>query len=137
MPAYPTAPYTPPSVPDSDPVPDFFRPTPPRIDPEAASFLQSKGALAIPEPELRNALLQSYAEFVDPSMPILELGSFLTTVQQADGALGKVSLLVFQAVMYAGSSFVDLACLRRAGFSSRQQARRCLYQKARVCCYFR
>lgn len=123
--------FTPPAQ-QSFTLPGFVRPLPQRLDPLDAAFLQSKGAFDLPNLDLRHALLQAYVEFVDPSMPILEVNEFLTVVDCQDGAFGKVSLLVLQAVMFAGSTFVDLAHLRRAGFQSRQQARKSFYQRARV-----
>lgn len=126
-----TTAYTPPAQ-QTPTLPGFIRPLPARIEPLDATFLQNKGAFDLPNAELRNALLQAYLEFVDPTMPILEMNEFLTTVECQDGAFGKVSLLVLQAVMFAGSTFVDLAHLRRAGYQSRQQARKSFYQRARV-----
>lgn len=113
-------------------LPDFIQAVPPRLDSEEIKFLQQKGALSIPDFDLCNALMNSYAEFVDPSLPVLEVDKFIDIVRQADGTSGKVSLLVFQAVMFAGSSFVDISHLRRAGFSSRHQARRAFFARARV-----
>ena len=113
-------------------LPDFVRPFSENIGADEALFLHKKGALSIPERHLRVALLEGYVDFVYPYMPTLDLNEFLSIVQHEDGALGRVSLLVFQAVMFAGSAYVDMAHLRRAGYANRQEARKALYQKARL-----
>jgi len=88
--------------------------------------------LAIPDSSLRNELLRCYVEFVHPFMPLLDLHDFLNTVDAEDGSSGKVSLLVLQAVMFTGSAFVDMRSLARAGYTSRKEARKSFFQKARV-----
>lgn len=96
-------------------------------------FLQKKKALDIPNRHLRNELLRCFVEFVYPYMPLFDLGDFLQSIEAGDGSKGKISLLVFQAVMFAGSAMVDSVHLQRAGFSSRREARKSFYQRARVC----
>ena len=77
-------------------------------------------------------ILRGYIEFVHPFTPILDLKDFLHTIHENDGSQDGLSLLLFQAVMFAGSAYVDEACLREAGYGSRKDARRSLFQKARV-----
>lgn len=99
--------------------------------PEDMAYLKSKGALSIPTPPLRNELLRCYIRWVHNFMPLLNLSELLgtTTYERAESNL---SLLVFQAVMFAGSSFADLRLLRAAGFSSRREAQRTLFMRAKV-----
>ncbi len=95
-------------------------------------YLWKKGALTIPDVAFRNALLQAYVEYVYPYMPLIELHDFLRIVDRNDGETGKISLVLFQAVMFAGTAFVDKAYLTAAGYSTRKAARKAFYQKARV-----
>ncbi len=95
-------------------------------------YLWKKGALSIPDTIFRNALLQAYIEFVHPYMPLIELHDFLRIVDRNDGENGKISLVLFQAVMFAGTAFVDMAFLEAAGYTTRKSARKAFYQKARV-----
>ena len=122
---------TPPESPPPS-VPDFAKSFSEKIGPDEAQYLQSKGALSIPDRELRTALLQSYVDFVYPFMPTIDLNDFLGILEHEDGAFGKVSLLVFQAVMFAGCASVDMSYLKRAGFDRRQDARKAFYQKAKL-----
>jgi hypothetical protein len=49
---------------------------------------------------------------------MLDLYDFLECVT-GNAPAGKISLLLFQAIMFAGSTFVDLGCLQKASFSTR------------------
>jgi hypothetical protein len=94
-------------------------------------FLQKKGALSIPETGFRDDLLRAYIEFVHPYMPLLELHEFLGIIDN-NGRHGKVSLLLLQAVLFAGSSFIDMSKLEAAGYATRNAARKAFYRKTRV-----
>lgn len=116
-------------------LPPFIKPLPARIGPDEVAYLELKGALALPNTLLRNQLLQAFVEFVYPYMPLLKLNEFLSTVDAADGSRGKISLILFQAVMFAGSAFADMRDLRVAGYLTRKEARKDFFQKTRVCCW--
>lgn len=87
----------------------------------------------MPSAGLRNELLRAYIEFVHPYMPLLELYDFIMIVESGSGVLGRISLILFQAVMFAGSAFVDMQHLHNAGYLSRKEARKDFFQKTRVC----
>jgi hypothetical protein len=113
-------------------LPYFIKPLPPRIGPEEVAYLEMKGVLTLPSITLRNELLRAYIEFVHPYMPLLDLYEFLLIIESGNGALGRVSLILYQAVMFAGSAFVEMQYLHSAGYSSRKQARKDFFQKTRV-----
>lgn len=114
-------------------IPYFIKPLPPRIGPDEIAYLEKKGALTVPTVGLRNQLLQSYIEFVHPYMPLLDLHDFVLIVDSGNSTLGKISLILFQAVMFAGSAFVDMRHLRNAGYLTRKEARKDFFQRTRVC----
>lgn len=113
-------------------LPDYIRGLPQRFQPEDIEYLATKGALTVPEPELRNALLKAYIHYVHPFMPLLDLEDFLVTIARNDG-VRRLSLLLFQAVMFAGTAFVDMEHLQKAGYHNRKMARKIFFQRARVC----
>jgi hypothetical protein len=113
-------------------LPRFIKPLPAKIGPEEISYLEKKGALTVPKGTLRSEMLRAYVEFVHPYMPLLDLHDFLTVIDRSDGSKGKVSLILFQAVMFAGSAFVDMTHLRSAGYATRKEARKDFFQKTRV-----
>jgi len=113
-------------------LPRFIKPLPAKIGPDEIAYLEKKGALTVPKGNLRGEMLRAYVEFVHPYMPLLDLHDFLTMVDKRDGSKGKVSLILFQAVMFAGSAFVDMEHLRTAGYATRKDARKDFFQKTRV-----
>jgi hypothetical protein len=113
-------------------LPDYIRGLPQRLQRDDIDYLAAKGALTIPDVNLRNELLKAYIHYVHPYMPLLDLDEFLQTVARNDG-LHRMSLLLFQAVMFAGTAFVAVEHLRNAGYASRKVARKVFFQRARVC----
>lgn len=89
-------------------LPEFIKPTPTRIPPEDLEYLATKGALTLPSEPLRSELLNSHFNFAHPYMPLLNKNEFLDIVTSEDGSRGKVSLLLFQAVMFTGSAVCSL-----------------------------
>ncbi|KAL1966999.1 hypothetical protein VTN77DRAFT_3523 [Rasamsonia byssochlamydoides] len=112
-------------------LPDFIRGLPQRLQADDIDYLAAKGALTIPDVELRNELLKSYIHYVHPFMPLLDLEEFLQTIARNDG-IHRMSLLLFQAVLFAGTAFVDIKHLRAAGYPNRKAARKAFFQRARL-----
>lgn len=124
--------------PDFDPLtaildeePRFLKPLPARIAPEDLEFLRFRGALSIPESGLRNELLRSYTQWVHSFMPIVNLQELLRCVAENDPE-GDISVLLFQAVMFVGTAFIDLKYLQDAGYSTRKDARNAFFTRLRV-----
>jgi hypothetical protein len=114
-------------------LPDYLKPLPQRMTSVDIDYLFAKGALSLPDTQVRNALLRSYVEYVHPYMPLVEIHELLETINDGSGESGKISLLLFQAIMFAGTAFVDMDYLRAGGYSNRKAARKAFFQKARVC----
>lgn len=112
-------------------LPDYIRGLPPRLQKEDVDYLMTKGALTIPDITLRNELLKSYLHYVHPYMPILEMEEFLQIIAANDG-VHCLSLLLFQAVMFAGTAFVDVKYLKAAGYRTRKAARKLFFQRTRL-----
>ncbi|KAH9838957.1 C6 transcription factor (Ctf1B) [Teratosphaeria destructans] len=112
-------------------LPPFVKPLPSRLSMDDIMYLEKKGSLAIPPPPLRDELLRSYAEFIHPYMPLLNLHRVVGIIDRADGS-EAVSLLLFQAIMFAGVASVDMRYLKSAGYQSRRDARRDFFAKTRL-----
>ncbi|KAJ5554475.1 hypothetical protein N7513_004434 [Penicillium frequentans] len=112
-------------------LPDYIRGLPARFQKEDIDYLAAKGALTIPDVGLRNELLKAYIHYVHSYMPLLDLEEFLQTIVQNDG-VHRISLLLFQAVMFAGMAFVDMKHLQAAGYQTRKAARKIFFQRARL-----
>jgi hypothetical protein len=113
-------------------LPEYLKPLPQRMTSVDIDYLFAKGALSLPEASIRNALLRSYLEYVHPYMPLIEVHEVLQIINDGTGETGRISLLLFQAIMFAGTAFVDMEYLRAAGYSNRRAARKAFFQKARV-----
>jgi hypothetical protein len=113
-------------------LPAYLKPLPQRMTSADIDYLFAKGALSLPDIPVRNALFRSYFEFVHPYMPLVEIHELLEIVEEGTGATGRISLLLFQAIMFAGTAFVDMEYLRAAGYTNRKVARKAFFQKARV-----
>jgi hypothetical protein len=96
--------------------------------------LSQRGALSIPEPGLRDELLLAFVLYVYPTLPVVDLQDLVKAVEGHPGC--DVSLILFQAVMFAGTAFVDLQLLVDAGFESRLAARAYFFRKVKVRCSF-
>lgn len=112
-------------------LPDYIRGLPARLQKDDIDYLAVKGALTIPDVTLRNELLKAYIHYVHNYMPLLDLEEFLQTIAHNDG-IHRISLLLFQAVMFAGMAFVDMKHLQAAGYQTRKAARKIFFQRARL-----
>lgn len=101
------------------------------VSQESEKYLQLKGALKIVPIDLRNELIGAYIKYVHPLLPIIDLQWFLVNVMVEDESR-FASPLLHQAVMLAGSAFIEQESAIRAGFSSRKALRSALFGRAKV-----
>lgn len=98
-------------------------------------FLDSQGAFDLPSRPLQRALIEAYAEFAYPYMPLIQLHEFLGSLDTAENGHDKrYSLLLYLGILFAGAAFVDPKSLEGdvSGFETRKKARRVLMEKATV-----
>ncbi|KAM7217440.1 cutinase transcription factor 1 [Rhypophila decipiens] len=112
-------------------LPSFIKPLPSDLEKFKLDICFEHGALEIPSKDLQDALLVAYMQFVHPFMPLLELGQVMR-ILGGEEPEGKISLSLYQAVMFVAVAFVDEQHLRAAGFESRKAARKKLYNKVRL-----
>ncbi|KAJ5487324.1 hypothetical protein N7530_001624 [Penicillium desertorum] len=103
----------------------------PNLSEESKEYLQLKGALRIVSIDLRNELLAAYIKYVHPLLPVIDLQWFLLNVMVEDESRFP-SPLLHQAVMLAGSAFIEQETAVKAGFSSRKALRRTLFGRAKL-----
>jgi len=111
-------------------IPGFARKPSSRLQEEDIIYLVMKRALTVPDAELRNELLKSYVQYVHPSMPLLELSDFIESIG-VEKQGHHLSLLLFQAVMFAATAYIDFKHLQAAGYPSRKAAREAFFMRAR------
>jgi hypothetical protein len=123
--------FTAPQKPIDGSLPPFIRPVGQNIMAEDLSYLERRGAFNIPEIGLRNELLRCYVQYVHPNLPLLDLQDFLAAIHNNDPS-DQLSLLLFQAVMFAGTGFIDMRYLVAQGYDTRKAARRAFFLKCKA-----
>ncbi|RMZ87217.1 hypothetical protein DV736_g5562, partial [Chaetothyriales sp. CBS 134916] len=112
-------------------LPQYLRPMARHILNADLSYLSSRGALQIPHTGLRNELLRCYVQYVHPYLPLLDLQDSIVAIERNDGR-NRISMLLFQAVMFAGTGFIDMGYLIAEGFDTRKAARRAFFQRVKL-----
>ncbi|KAF5010959.1 hypothetical protein FDECE_2922 [Fusarium decemcellulare] len=112
-------------------LPPYIKPLPRDLSPRDLQYLADKGALTIPDEPLRNELLKSYIYMIYPFMPATDIEGLLHPIMMADGR-DPVSLLLFQAIMFASVTFVDAELLQARGYASRKAARKDFFSRVRL-----
>lgn len=106
----------------------------PRLAKDDMDFLERKNAFKVPERALLIELLTSYCNWIHPQLPFLDLHSVLGAVvdDRNNGDRPKISLLLFQAVLFAGAAHMDEKTFRLFGFPSRTDAQDVLFRRVKV-----
>lgn len=125
-------PLTPPVLVD---MPGYVSGSPSHLDQGHHEFLETKKAFGVPTARFRNALLKSYVLWVHPQMPILDMDNFLCEIAKNDGH-NSISPLLYYAVMFAASGFVDISYIHHEGYTSRGAARDVMFQRVKVFSHF-
>lgn len=112
-------------------LPQYIQPIPLKIMREDLDYLQMKGAFTIPDAGFRNELLRCYVQYVHPYLPIVNLGDLLTAIEKNQTG-DNISLLLFQAVMFAGTAYIDMRYLVAQGYVTRKAARKAFFQKVKL-----
>ncbi|KAH7243941.1 fungal-specific transcription factor domain-containing protein [Fusarium solani] len=103
---------------------------------EEINFLDIQGCLLVPRRQTMDSIVQQYFLHVHPLLPLLDERSFWDVYSRrwaaADASDPKISLLVFQALLFAACNFVPLETLENLGFSSLREAKAGFYSKAKL-----
>jgi hypothetical protein len=113
------------------PTASFFKGFPSRMSQDDIEYLRKKDALSIPQKYLQMELLRAYKKHAHLHFPILDLQELEDAIEERKG--NKISMFLFQALMFAGSTFADTRYLNKAGFASQEEAQIVLFHRARVC----
>lgn len=119
------------SRPPKPPLPPFIMPLSNLVLSEDLAFLAQKGALTVPEPDLQMEILRGYLFSVHPNQPMLDFKQFVSAILN-NSEENQISLLLFQAVMFAGLHGLPLHVIHRLGFESTKQAREVFFNRARL-----
>ncbi|KIW12339.1 hypothetical protein PV08_09616 [Exophiala spinifera] len=91
------------------------------------TYLQSKGALTPPTNEYLDALIQVFMDKFYPLCSIVDRSEFMRQHRSR-----SLPWILLQSACLIGATYSDASILKKAGFKSRQAARRFFYDKAKV-----
>jgi hypothetical protein len=106
----------------------------PNIMPQDVNYLESQGCFRIPTREILNEFVQQYFLHIHPILPMLNEGDFWAMYgDSGHGGTGeKMSLLVFQSMLFSSVNFVPKSCIKALGFPSIRAARATLYRRCKL-----
>ncbi|KAH6668928.1 fungal-specific transcription factor domain-containing protein [Halenospora varia] len=100
-----------------------------------ARILEQSSCLHIPTRPALDDFVREYFLHVHPNLPMLDEGRFwgmYHNEEKMHGNSSRISLFLFQALLFASCNYVSLGILRQCGFSSIRDARGTLYQRAKI-----
>lgn len=118
--------------------------------PQDVAFLEAKGAFHVPIKPILDEFIRQYFLHVHPLCPLLHEGEFWSVYRQDEraGPAKTISLLLFQAVIFASSSvspplpssstssltskFLPEVVIKALGYSSIRSARAVFYRNVKV-----
>ncbi|KAL2813404.1 fungal-specific transcription factor domain-containing protein [Aspergillus granulosus] len=93
-------------------------------------LLQQRGCFSLPVRGLLNEFIREYFLHVHPSLPVINEADFWDTYTHSRRE--PISLMLFQAMLFAASSFVSQSSIKRLGFKSLRASRASFYNRAKT-----
>ncbi|KAJ5245809.1 Transcription factor [Penicillium chermesinum] len=100
------------------------------IPPEDVTFLWSKGSLSFPDRESTAEFLDLYFKKVHPLLPVVDEVHIWHVFE--GNVPDKLSLFVFQSILFAACQFVSLDTIQKCGYYDKRDARKQLFDKSRL-----
>ena len=112
----------------------------PGILPQDVNYLELQGCLRVPTRSVLDEFVQQFFLHVHPLLPLFNEGDFWELYCQQSAGIGgsgevpcgRLSLLVFQAMLFATCNFVSRNSICALGFPSIRLARAALYRRAKL-----
>ncbi|KAL4876054.1 fungal-specific transcription factor domain-containing protein [Aspergillus karnatakaensis] len=95
------------------------------------AFIKAQGNLKVPIQKVMDVFTKHYFLYVHPCLPVIDEAVFWGKYRSVDGSAGKISTLLFQAMLFAASSFVPIEAAKECGYDSLISARDDLYRRAK------
>ncbi|KAJ5496526.1 hypothetical protein N7463_008513 [Penicillium fimorum] len=104
------------------------------IPPHDLNFLELQGCLRVPTRDLLYELVQQYFLHVHPILPLVNEGDFWDLYFHCadDPPRKPISLLVFQAILFASCNFISSSTVYALGFPSIRGMRASYYRHAKL-----
>ncbi|PKY00035.1 hypothetical protein P168DRAFT_337206 [Aspergillus campestris IBT 28561] len=99
---------------------------------EDLAFLASKACLSVPDKTVIDDFVRQYFLHIHPSMPVLDEAAFWDMyLHPGEDVDGRVSLFVFQALLFVSCAHVPLETLQQCGFKDKRDARNSFYRRTK------
>ncbi|KAK1987549.1 fungal-specific transcription factor domain-containing protein [Colletotrichum cereale] len=105
------------------------------IPPQDVNFLELQGCLRVPTRTILDEFVQQYFLHVHPLLPMLNEGDFWDVYcanPNSHVPTDKLSLLVFQAMLFSSCNFVSRQTIKTLGFPTIRAARAAFYRRAKL-----
>ncbi|KAI7762207.1 hypothetical protein LZL87_006602 [Fusarium oxysporum] len=98
------------------------------------NYMEAQGCLHVPSRPILDSFVEQYFRHHHPLLPLLNEGDFweMYSQKESTGPQATMSLLVFQAMLFASCNFVSLHIIKQLGFSSLRTARAEFYRRTKV-----
>ncbi|KAF2018781.1 hypothetical protein BU24DRAFT_488852 [Aaosphaeria arxii CBS 175.79] len=108
-----------------------------KLHPDDVCYLDQRGCFRVPSQAILDEFVQEYFLHVHPVLPILDEGEFWKSYNQtsessSNESNNRIPLFLFQAILFAGCSFLPLPMVQSMGFESIQAARAAFYSRAKA-----
>ncbi|KAL2844509.1 fungal-specific transcription factor domain-containing protein [Aspergillus pseudoustus] len=94
------------------------------------NLLQQRGCFSLPVRGLLNEFVREYFLHVHPNLPVINEADFWDTY--TSNRREPIPLMLFQAMLFAASSFVSQSTIKRLGFKSLRAGRAAFYNRAKT-----
>ncbi|KIA75428.1 hypothetical protein HK57_00072 [Aspergillus ustus] len=94
------------------------------------NLLQQRGCFSLPVRGLLNEFVREYFLHVHPNLPVINEADFWDTY--TSNRREPIPLMLFQAMLFAASSFVSQSSIKRLGFKSLRTGRAAFYSRAKT-----
>ncbi|PLB44143.1 hypothetical protein P170DRAFT_479914 [Aspergillus steynii IBT 23096] len=104
------------------------------LDKDDLAYLAAKGCLSVPDKTLIEDFLRGYFLHIHPYVPILDEAEVWDLYRQRDedDSSRRMSLLLFQAILFASCPYVSVEIIRKCGFQDKRSARNAFYNRAKI-----
>ncbi|KAL2840639.1 fungal-specific transcription factor domain-containing protein [Aspergillus pseudodeflectus] len=109
---------------------------PARLSVSDVKYLESEGCFKIPHRSHLDNFVREYFLHVHPCMPVVDEADMWLSYEQ-EARRPKISLLLFQAMLFAASRFVPLPSLQASGFDGSHEASEALHHRASLLLQFK
>ncbi|KAL4957086.1 hypothetical protein BDW69DRAFT_201962 [Aspergillus filifer] len=106
------------------------------LDKEDVAYMRSKGCFSVPDQPGLDDFVNQFFLHIHPETPVLDEAGFWRLYKgdeiRSTNAGEKMSLFVFQALLFRAVSYVSQETILRCGFADKEAARAAFYKRAKL-----